>query len=642
MSLTDRIANEQIKNAQLLLQNDRISIASKSGDKNKILTLKPVDEELLKEYNSQFPKSFEYTDPKGNIVNRKYVPVGEAPDLEEIPTVQNGQLEYVYDDNGIAKLNAVIIKNMRKRDSQTQMILRLNNNIRDITDAINTGLLDNILGNNQKKVLENDIKELQKNRDIAVDNINLAFNELNTNDAKKIRNQGKISVVNEKNKGLIKNYSELLNTVNRGAFNTQQQANETDEEYLLRLKRNAEIEAPEESIADMTLIKMKEFREKMKEIIRNPSIIEQVANGIDGFGEVDNKLSLLKSWNLFKTKFINVYGVNNTKITADDIISFMNFYLDNEQDEETPSYVRKEISNPSSSPIISSGEIKNLKGSVVGNNDIFQLENLTDSKEVYFVCLMVAKGVVRLLYSFTAQPGSFKEFFDNSRPNDRKEISSLEIQNQTGISKEQLKDFFKITTQTLNPNIIAKILINDYNITPIIKGYTRTEFITRKKVKNFEHGYGLHSEKIPEQAQFGKIILLMKKLYYHNILSVKHHNGLSIHGMPNVKVSEKFVRVIMNLLEGIYPTHTEINGLKMNEKELYDRLIYLADLHKKVPHNAEQTVHELKKRLELLEGEKGAGNNSPLLKKEVKKTLLGLKGFGVITNKDMISHLSQF
>jgi len=639
MSLSDRIANDQIKNAQLLLQNDRISIASKSGEKNKILTLKPVDQELLREYNAQFSKGYEYIDPKtGNKINRKYVPVGDAPDLEEIPSVANHGLEYVYDDRGIARLNGNIIGYVGKRDSILKTLLRLNVEIQNINTAINTGLIDKDSGKNQKQVLEKEKNDLEGKINDLDNNINRALNEINTNDEKKIRNQGKIAVVNEKNKGLIKNYSELLNTVNRGAFNTQQQSNETDEEYLQRLQRNAEIEAPQESIADMTLLKMKEFREKMREIIRNPSIIEQVINGIDEFGKVDNKLALLKSWNLFKTKFINVYGVNNTKITADDILSFMNYYLDNQAEEEAPSYIKKEISTPSQNII--TGEFKDLIGSVVGNNDVFELRNVTDNKEVYFVVLMV-DGNVHLLYSFTADKGSYKEFFDVSKPKDR-DVSSLEIQKKTGISKEQLKDFFKITTDSLNPTIIAKKLINEHNIIPITKSYTQNEFFTQKKAKKIEYGYGLHSERIPDQAQFGKVIILMKKLYYGNILAVKHHNGLSIHGMPNTKVSEKFVRIIMNLLEGIYPTHTEINGLKMNEKELYDRLIYLADLHKKIPHNAEKTVHELKKRLELLEGEKGAGNNSPLLKKEVKKTLLGLKGFGVITNKDMISHLAQF
>jgi hypothetical protein len=638
MSLSDRIANDQIKNAQLLLQNDRISIASKSGDKNKILTLKPVDQQLLKEYNAQFPKSFEYLDPTGNKINRKYVPVGEAPDLDEIPTVANGELEFVYDTAGLNQLDRDIQDAMIVRNDEIAIIRTYDNLLQELERDVNQGKLSPELAFRGKKNIEFEKIESNKKITKAVDDINNAFNLKNDNENKKIRNQGKIAAVNEKNKGLIKNYQELLNTVNRGAFNTQQQSNETDDEYLQRLKRNAEIEIPQESIADMTLLKMKEFREKLKEIIRNPVIIEQVSNGIDEFGKVDNKLALLKSWNLFKNKFVNVYGINNTKITADDIISFINFYLDNEEEESIPTYIKKEISNPSSTTIISSNN--KLVGSKV--NDSYELQNISTNTEVYFISVLSKDGSLHLLYSFSGQQGTFKEFFDESKPSNRSDISSKEIEDKTGITKDELKSHFKITTQTLNPTIIAKKLVKDYNIDPIDVNFTQTPFVTRKHVEKIEYGYGIHSEKIPEHAQFGKIIILMKKLYYHNILAVKHHNGLSINGMPNVKVGDKFVKIIMNLLEGIHPTHVEINGLKMNEKEIYDRLIHLAGLHKTVAHNGEKTVNELKKRLELLEGEKVAGNNNPLLKKDVKKVLLGLKGFGMITNKDMISHLAQF
>jgi len=640
MSLSDRIVNDQLKNAQLLLQNDRIGVASRPLAQKNVLTFKPVDEELLREYNQQFPKGFEYTDPQGNKVTRKYVPVGEAPDLDEIPSIANGELEKVYDEAGLNKLTGIAIANNKKKTQQEQMLRDLLAEEQRLDAQMNSGAVkDLILATAQKRDYVRRRKDLKAMIDVSNDNIKNAVDEINANEPKKIRNQGKIANVVEKNKSLIKNYGDLLNTVNRGAFNTQQQANETDDEYLLRLKRNAEIEAPKDAIEDMTVLTLKQFREKMREIVRIPSIIEQVANSIDEFGKVDNKLSLLKSWNLFKTKFVNVYGINNSKITADDIISFINFYLDNE-DEDTPSYVKKEISTQSPT-IISSGESKQLKGELVGNNDMFQLENLTDGKEVYFVCLLVGRNI-HLLYSFTGNQGSFKEFFDVSKPKTRPEFSSDEIEKNTGISKQQLKTFFKITTDNFTPTSIIKKLQNDYGIILMNKDYTQADFLTTRNKKNIEYGYGLHSEKIPDQAQFGKIVILMKKLYYQNILAVKHHNGLSINGMPNAKVSEKFVRIVMNLLEGVYPTHSEINGLKMNEKELYDRLIYLADLHKIVPHNSEKTIHELKKRLQLLEGEKGAGNNSPLLKKDVKRTLQGLKGFGVISNKDMISHLAQF
>ena len=62
--------------------------------------------------------------------------------------------------------------------------------------------------------------------------------------------------------------------MNRGAFNTQQKPNETEDEYLQRLKRNAEIESPQGNIDDMVLLTLKQFRGKLKEIVRSPSLIE--------------------------------------------------------------------------------------------------------------------------------------------------------------------------------------------------------------------------------------------------------------------------------------------------------------------------------------------------------------------------------
>ena len=95
MALCDIIANNQIKNAQLLFQNDGISIASRvGGEKNEILSFKTVDEELLKEYNAQFPNSFEYTDPITNGKTfRKYNPVGKIPTLKTIPSLASGELK---------------------------------------------------------------------------------------------------------------------------------------------------------------------------------------------------------------------------------------------------------------------------------------------------------------------------------------------------------------------------------------------------------------------------------------------------------------------------------------------------------------------------------------------------------------------
>ena len=48
---------------------------------------------------------------------------------------------------------------------------------------------------------------------------------------------------------------------------------------------------------------------------------------MDNFGQVVNKEFLLKHWPSFKTKFEKTYGINNTVLSAIDILNFMNLYI---------------------------------------------------------------------------------------------------------------------------------------------------------------------------------------------------------------------------------------------------------------------------------------------------------------------------
>ena len=103
---------------------------------------------------------------------------------------------------------------------------------------------------------------------------------------------------------------------------------------------------------------------------------------------------------------------------------------------------------------------------------------------------------------------------------------------------------------------------------------------TLKKIPSSQVGFGIKTENLPETEHFGKVLLLLHKLYYNNILSVKYHNKINIKGFKNVKVSDKFVKIIMNSLSGKHPTTADINAWSINEKQVYDRLIYLAKLNK--------------------------------------------------------------
>jgi hypothetical protein len=99
---------------------------------------------------------------------------------------------------------------------------------------------------------------------------------------------------------------------------------------------------------------------------------------------------------------------------------------------------------------------------------------------------------------------------------------------------------------------------------------------------------------------------------------------------------------MMKLLQGTHPTHAEITGLPLVEKQLYDRLIHLANLNKMLPNTESKTIEELKRRMKLIEGEINAGNNSPLLVKELYAICHTLKEFGMLSIKELKMYMSQF
>ncbi len=58
---------------------------------------------------------------------------------------------------------------------------------------------------------------------------------------------------------------------------------------------------------------------------------------------------------------------------------------------------------------------------------------------------------------------------------------------------------------------------------------------------------GANIKEVPYRCEFGKSVILLNKLYYNNILSVKDSKGINIQGIPNSKVDDKFVNIIMKI-----------------------------------------------------------------------------------------------
>jgi hypothetical protein len=153
-------------------------------------------------------------------------------------------------------------------------------------------------------------------------------------------------------------------------------------------------------------------------------------------------------------------------------------------------------------------------------------------------------------------------------------------------------------------------------------------------------GYGLKTESIPDICHFGKNIILLKKLYYNNILSVKNKKMHAIEYFTNVKVSDNFVDVILQMCKNSKPN---INNLTQDEKQLLDTLLHVCGIKSSANSSKkDDVVNELKNKFKLAEGQLRAGNNNPLVIKELKDILKKLTLYNVVTLKNSKDYLKQF
>ena len=131
------------------------------------------------------------------------------------------------------------------------------------------------------------------------------------------------------------------------------------------------------------------------------------------------------------------------------------------------------------------------------------------------------------------------------------------------------------------------------------------------------------------------------KLYYRNILQVRTNKGKQLTGISNMRVSETLVSIIMKALEGHRVNKSELNLLSTKERHVYDNLMYMSGGHKHHETTLDKTTHEMKERLDLIEGELDAGNNNPMLIKELHALLHRMARTGLITMNNAAKHYKE-
>jgi hypothetical protein len=182
-----------------------------------------------------------------------------------------------------------------------------------------------------------------------------------------------------------------------------------------------------------------------------------------------------------------------------------------------------------------------------------------------------------------------------------------------------------------------------YQIEPLKKGIKKKELIDASGKKYSRYGAGLNDPKqeLPEYAFFGNVVIMLRKLYYKNTLSVKSKSGRIIDGLNNSKASHSFFDIIMDMYAD-KDVSSLTKALKNDERNLMNSIIYQAGLHKKISINTNETLAELKNQHKAVEGEILAGNNNPELLKELNAVLFKLHHLGALSIPAMKTYLKQF
>ena len=159
------------------------------------------------------------------------------------------------------------------------------------------------------------------------------------------------------------------------------------------------------------------------------------------------------------------------------------------------------------------------------------------------------------------------------------------------------------------------MLESEYKLEPIqgIKDTKLTSSTTR-------YGWGIQypEMEIPTYSKFGNLVMLLNKLYYKNILSIKTNRHHAIDGLNSTKVSNT------------------------DEKNLLNSILYMAGLHKKIITDTNESLLDLKQKFKTAEGELLSGNNNPQVLAELKQVLLKLFHLGALSKNSIKKYLSQF
>lgn len=596
-----------------------------------------VTNDMIQEYQDEIANSF-YDDP---ITGKrlKYVPVGSDMTLEEF--TPQGILDEDQIRNArtrIRELTAAKTAAERAIVEKMELLQEVKKQVEFRSSAQEISYIAFV------QRTENEIYAFRA-RIYEIDGeLGLLEESLRENEVAKSENQAQKDKVSKSNYQLLQEKSEQLNLLNRGQLNITRQPNETDDDFRQRLIDVGQVEFDEDSIQQAAGRRaMLKFKTNMKELTRNNTLIENMIKSVD-----PSRLFLYnKFFQVISTKFQEIYGKATFK--DNDFDELINIF-DNIIGKVNLSNSRTQVAVSNEPPPYAT--VVGLEPPPVYQEPI-NLPSVPKKKPLssfspedqYSQLLTATAAVGEPQYSFIPDPTPSAEarLAEPTQAAFEAPFQPVGVTNPYSLSAPQLianfrEEYSRVTGGGKGNSLSTKIggdpptrkqviqRLLSRNIIQPESYYTQQTALPFKKV-----GEGLY-EKLPSKVQFGKIVINPKALYYQNTLIITSNGRNHLTGYRNIKVSDDFVSIIMKIMNGENPNHKELQKLDLAEKELYDNVIHLAHLHKKVDHNLSQTRQAMKHRFELLNGEIGAGNTNKMLKKELTDLVHKMAYSGMISH----------
>jgi hypothetical protein len=426
----------------------------------------------------------------------------------------------------------------------------------------------------------------------------------------------------EKNKKTLEEYSNNIRILNEGKINISQQPDESEDEYLRRLDDIADEEYDDTEIEEKAYIaNINEFKQNMKLILSTEWKVENILKSLTREEVFESN----KTFPAFQKNILETFGRNNTNVSESEYIEMIKLHLygnDTSLQDKVKEGVMVEPQDE-----VEASKVKPVKFSrfedhdngitfqLTANGTVLIVENIQNNKQV-FLSLGKREGRSRrVMYRY--------QLSDDETPLKRQNRSETFLSNFKKVfvdylemSEEQVDAEFrgKIDEKTVSSFLVKQLGLQE----PEIKGTGIKELKT----------------KVPPIFVFGKVHLLLDKLYYKNVLAIKDKNMQNIQGLSNKRVSNEFVDLIMKIIDDVVETtKDDLYSLDEKEQELYNILMYKSGFYKegKTKLDTKNVIKRLKSRLALVEGEIKAGNDNTDNFKELYSILFKLCNLGAVS-----------